>query len=371
MRARKKFFMVLVVILIFLSIVSPSLAEQYRSIKDLREEVQNGWHQTYEAHGRTILVDVDIDVPETDAFPIVEITFPGIMPIFDARAVVDDLNERALNITVEEAEGFFQSTKSGQATMYLEPDALPENNPFTPDDAMDFLQQFTNQYNSVLGDQKYEVAVFAAQSKYYKVVDQDMYKTVLDYDKPLSQVGAYLVSMRQLFHDIPYLAYYAPRGAPKKDDGLPYPPFGKLVGYIANDNNYSLLFEPAKEVGVVVDDVPMVTFQKCKAVMEGLIEDGLLRTLYSVSLGYMAHQNPNNLGKSFLLLPVWYVRCELVDKANAPDIPMLEGAAGEFSRKYNGSQVIISAQTGEYKSPYDTDMTRDYADHIITWNEVK
>ena len=42
------------------------------SISELRQriEMMERWMQTYEAHGRTIEVDVPIIVPEVDEFPV-------------------------------------------------------------------------------------------------------------------------------------------------------------------------------------------------------------------------------------------------------------------------------------------------------------
>ena len=45
------------------------------SVSELRQQVEamERWTQTYEAHGRTIEVDVPIIVPEVDELPIVPI----------------------------------------------------------------------------------------------------------------------------------------------------------------------------------------------------------------------------------------------------------------------------------------------------------
>ena len=45
------------------------------SISELRQQVEmiGRWTQTYEAHGRTIEVDVPIIVPEVEAMPIVTV----------------------------------------------------------------------------------------------------------------------------------------------------------------------------------------------------------------------------------------------------------------------------------------------------------
>ena len=46
----------------------PAMAETnvYYSIADLKAQTADGWHQTYEAHGRTITVDVPVQVPDVE-----------------------------------------------------------------------------------------------------------------------------------------------------------------------------------------------------------------------------------------------------------------------------------------------------------------
>jgi hypothetical protein len=371
MNKRTKLYLTIMTALIILDLMHSGLAASFYSIADLPKVEQDGWHQTYEAKGRTIIVDVDIEIPSVDRFPIVEVAFPGVMPIFDDRAEVWTQDETAINITVQDSIEIFQGTESGQPTRYLEPNAMPENNPFTPEQAKIFIDTFLAQYDPLLGTQEYEMKAFFANSRMYKIVSMGTDGAILDYEKPVSKVGAYSYDVLQKFHGIPYLAYYAPRSVPRADDNLPFPPSGMIGGYIANENNYSILFEPAKEVALYADDVPLVSFEKCKTELEQLISAGLLREVYSVRLGYMAHQNPDNLGKSFLLLPVWYVRGKLVEKATAPDDPTMESALGEYFPMCRGTELIFLAQTGEYKNPQDASIRRDYADNIITWDDIQ
>lgn len=60
----------LVAILLALTSVMPAHAAEMVSIADISEETKDGWHQTYEAHGRSIVVDADIVIPEVQAVPI-------------------------------------------------------------------------------------------------------------------------------------------------------------------------------------------------------------------------------------------------------------------------------------------------------------
>ena len=59
-----------------LMMIVPTLANaDMVSISELRQQVEaiGRWTQTYEAHGRTIEVDVPIIVPEVEKLPVVEV----------------------------------------------------------------------------------------------------------------------------------------------------------------------------------------------------------------------------------------------------------------------------------------------------------
>ena len=46
-------------------------AEEKITLSELRESCQQGWHETYDSHGRTIDIDLEILTPDTDCFPVV------------------------------------------------------------------------------------------------------------------------------------------------------------------------------------------------------------------------------------------------------------------------------------------------------------
>jgi len=39
------------------------------SVAQLYEQASEGWHETYEAYGRTVTVDLPVQVPQTDTLP--------------------------------------------------------------------------------------------------------------------------------------------------------------------------------------------------------------------------------------------------------------------------------------------------------------
>lgn len=51
------------------------MAENNFTIENLRTQSAEGWHETYETHGREVTVDIDINVPDTASLPIYKMDF--------------------------------------------------------------------------------------------------------------------------------------------------------------------------------------------------------------------------------------------------------------------------------------------------------
>ena len=61
----------------------------------------------------------------------------------------------------------------------------------------------------------------------------------------------------------------------------------------------------SKEVGVDIDDIPLLPFDRIMEVLEQWVTDGYVYSLNEVSFGYMCFIDPEKKGEEFVLLPVW------------------------------------------------------------------
>ena len=362
----KKIISMLVAILLAFG-TSTAYAVEYVSIADLRIETKDDWHQTYEAHGRTITVDVPIGIPDVTQVPVIEIAYPENLSIYDSRVKIHTQDGRSVNFSVGEL-GVYDTAVSGRSDYLYALGAVPENNPFTRQEAEDFAKSIPAQYGAQLGTDEYIISAFFATTRCYRFAN-DGYSQI-DYDKPTTEMGCYELTLRQCFDGIPYLANYAPSYLPPKDQSKIDAPFGKCFIRIANQDYYGVNFEPAQKVGTVAEDIPLMPFAKCKSVLEGLIENGILRDVYAVDFGYVAQHNPDNLYQSFILLPAWRVRGDVYESAKSPDGKSTDEAKKHF-RIAGGAEIIVMAQTGEYKDPLHNDPKRDFLGGVITWEEVK
>ena len=54
-------------------------AQEYYTLPEIREQATQGWHETYtDKFGRSISVDIEVDVYGKDTAPVLQVTFQAI-----------------------------------------------------------------------------------------------------------------------------------------------------------------------------------------------------------------------------------------------------------------------------------------------------
>ena len=144
---------------------------------------------------------------------------------------------------------------------------------------------------------------------------------------------------------------------------------GDISTLVGSVNDYSIVFHPIVEDAVLAEDIPLAPFSVVKTEVEKLIEAGYIRDIYKVRLVYARYYNPDDLGNTYILAPVWEFNGIITDGPKAPT-PNYSDEEKEALRKYGGRFVLIDAQTAQYFNPDDTRPNRSYSNYI-TWDEVK
>ena len=80
-------------------------------------------------------------------------------------------------------------------------------------------------------------------------------------------------------------------------------------------DSYSVCANLVAEAECIHDDIPLVDFEKVKPEIEKLIEEGRIRDVHHVSLGYMLYLEPDHNGKYFRLMPSWVIECDYFKSA--------------------------------------------------------
>lgn len=371
MRGSKTFALLALLFILFTNMGYSAMAESQVSIADIRKEVMTGWHQTYEVNGSTILVDVDIEVPNVEFVPAIYVTLPHAN-------IEPKLRNMDASEIVIAADGFgytmpapyhsiFPFDSDSDSQILFEENNRAENSPLSQAEAAEFYINLTKEFESEFGPQDPEVRYLMTYSRKYKILSRGTVNE-LDVRNPLSETGYYLVQMYQRFHGIPYLQSTPPIIVPSV--GKQYTaPMGSSGGYIASENDYSFSMYPAVETGILADDLPLASFSQAKQEFEKRIKAGYIREVHSVRFGYLAYYDPNDLGNSFILLPIWELRGVIVDEPKHPT-PSVPAGMEEYYRTFSGMVALVNAQTGILIDPKDGKATSRYA-NAITWELAK
>lgn len=137
---------------------------------------------------------------------------------------------------------------------------------------------------------------------------------------------------------------------------------------VASDIDYTMNFYPAIRDKVLVSDAPLLSFAPVKAAYEKLIETGYIRNIFDISLEYTVMANPDDLGNTYLLIPVW-IASGIVVQNPAHKTPTYTDEEMVRFRENRHHTALTNAQTGVHISPHDKSKTRWQAAYL-TWDEV-
>ena len=152
-------------------------------------------------------------------------------------------------------------------------------------------------------------------------------------------------------------------------------------GYLGDLTSMHLV--PLKVQEVIVEDIPLLSFDELMAAVEGEINAGHIRKIYEIELGYVLYNEPGKFytvetgkGRSaegqtarYYARPMWQVTCLYKDTAT-----------GKLREKPNDSddernsldyyQMLIDAQTGEVVRQTNAQDRCEYKG-FVSWDEVQ
>ena len=342
------------------------------TVQEVRTQAEPGWHQTYQAHGRTVTVDIPIQVPDADAFPAIEaVPMPGLdsMPVTDSRGYRQG-DEKFFN-----EAGFFRwDSMAGEVKAEA---ARKDGNSQQGKDIQPVLQLFNQldydlayALNTASTVRDADAQMKATWEKYFpkeKVEFVPHWATVYgNTQAPL------MVYFDQVMHGIPLLCYsmnsFSQYGGTVRQETRGY------VGGVAilqglsdigmegtfQSMQYSLL----KERKIIEADLPLCGLDKVLATYEQLISEGKLRCVQSLRLGYVAWYNKGE-PESFTLLPAWVLEGELFRNAKEErqrPADLSSAPTGEYG------PILVNAQTGELINPWNDSPNRSFdKPDILLW----
>lgn len=328
-------------------------AENYLTIKGLRETAPAVWQGTYEAEKiGTVLVDVPITLPEVDTFPIVRVTAPEVWRFSDA-----------VDTTKAEGNAFFagmgyNSFPGGETTWHESGSGISAVFP-TDEDALEMMLRLFFATSPDVADLSLEPSGLC----FYQYGTQDD--------------GEWWGNFYQAFHEIPYLRTLDYLNPPTAQFRQKWPMvLGNLHVFLYQEDIYWLNGSFYQEMGVEVEDVPLLPWATIQTAVEQMIKQGYIKGIDEVRLGYTAMIDLEH-PREYLLVPCWFVRGDLryalYDRFYKPEEK--EGVVQHTAYEHfsNGAALLFPAQTGEFID-YLGDKRPDeirYTLPILRWEDIQ
>ena len=403
-------------------LLAPTLAlanSDMVSISELRQqvEVMGRWTQTYDTPNGEVSVDIPIIVPEVENMPILQVSAVMGKDVAEERGLpkaADQENAGAgilyddfdilskLNADVDDAAMIFcanpkeidlaflqvshndpNSMRGGSwdySSDYYYPNEMNPETLFaeendqpmsTANDALAVLLQ--NYYGKENAD--YDVDYVEVRGKARKRVgrtknDLGAYKK--DYPK-----ATYYISFRQKLEGIPI---YAEIGHKMLTTNQTYVTqevalkCQRIRGIETNTLEYmdetSFILDTTwmREEKRIQEDVPLATLEDVMRALEKRIDEGYIRDIYALRLGYVCYLDDTS-PDIYALYPAWICDCIY---ANSPREQIMENIVTDaFRENFRYEQILVDAQTCDIQAGW---IDRDeglYHAEPMTWGKIQ
>ena len=343
-------------LLVTFSVAMHALCESdYVTIAELRESlperwvgkyvVQNGAHNQLEK-GDTVSVDVPIVVPEVDAVPVVRITWEP--PI----------------------EGLDESFYISKNEWYSK--TIGRNFPM---DEMGFpVMEEKTTFDPELPWEDAPAIAIEEFRKYFPMMRDKELTCYFHYSYGESENNGFqFLFFYTTYHGIPHLldngTFLHTVKSEAGSNGLTDPP-SHIYMCIKRPGQFWVNIATSKEIGVEIEDIPLLPFEEILKAFERQVEAGHAYSLNEVRFGYMTFIDPEKKGEEFVLLPVWAAKGRTRGDLTIP-FDLKNDQVVKDRSAYGCNSIVINAQTGEvYDLTGDRRENRRYVPDILTWDEV-
>ena len=389
------------------------------SVSKLRQQVEavGRWTQTYDTPNGEVSVDIPIIVPEVENMPILQVSAVMGKDVAEEKGLhksVDQENAGAgifyddfdilskLNANVDDAamifcanpeeidlaflqvshndpnsmrmgswdysSDYYYPNEMNPETLFAEENEQPMS---TANDALAVLLQ--NYYGKENAD--YDVDYVEVRGKARKRVGRT--KNDLGAYKKDYPNGTYYISFRQKLEGIPI---YLEIGHKMLTTNQTYVTqevalkCQRIRGIETNTLEYmdetSFILDTTwmREEKRIQEDVPLATLEDVMRALEKRIEEGYIRDIYALRLGYVCYLDDTS-PDIYALYPAWICDCIY---ANSPREQIMENIVTDaFRENFRYEQILVDAQTCDIQAGW---IDRDeglYHAEPMTWGKIQ
>lgn len=372
--------LVLIVLLLFPVV---GLTQEYYTLSELREQAQAGWHEEYtDKFGRNIAVDIDVEVFGEELAPVLQTRIVNHKLIREAipdNAVVEE-GSRVVVYKNNPADFVFKA-KSGEQPFIVYRsygEQLDMNKRYMEEYGTGMtLRQMVDHLSEMMGDMGIEAESYV----YDRPMDFSVRCKVKKNSLEVIEPAIYLAHFWQKIYELPILAH-----ASFTFDKAGWPSYiPQLVLGMRKPDEYQITVNSLEEVKVIAEDIPFTSFQRVKENVENLIENGHIRNVFSIRLGYAVYNDPNYpsgersayAAEYYYLVPTWVVECIYVENPKKEYVYKGKGLDELNDDERNSLEyrsLIINANNGVMLDIYDRSKNgRGDADYkgYISWEMVQ
>ena len=271
-------------------------------IAELNRMGQPEWKETYQAYGRSIEVDCTIDIPDVTQFPV--LTVQAMPPVDEP--LYSTLRQRYTAPSETKLNYEFRSNDYQTVLTCADPGSWDEKAGEVPGKVTErwhsLLKYDMNGIYADNNDLSLQDAFSIAQSRLreafpdmeLKLMDVALHDRLQNKENGeyLREKGCYYLYCTQKLHGIPFLAPIAAAFVnfgymPRNLNNLRQR--GMILAAIYDQNSFSINSCCWKEVSILYDDVPLLSFDQVKPRFEELIKNGNIRYVYHIGLGYVQY----------------------------------------------------------------------------------
>lgn len=368
-------------------------AEEALNIRQLREQAPKRWTQTYETQWRDIAIDAEVTVPEVDVMPVVLMGGGATAPVLTAEeAGWDEIDYyglydlRLINHVPDypkKVDGVRVATPVAEGNWYS---GFEPENQYVPLDDVTF--------GEIVSRVKEKIAQLGYEPNDYSLDNPVRLWThhVYGYGTQKDVLAGYLyMEVRPKLAGISVLSHIlqAVSGGSNRDDEWLLMP-NTSIGYNGYLGDLSHIYlKPLEIRETLAEDVPLCSFDRVMDTVEAEIEDGHIRRIYEIELGYVLYNEPDAYRTSvstngkrvkgetnqayqstrYYAKPMWQINCLYVEspKGKLRDV---SGYTDDERNSLDYRQLIIDAQTGVLVQPTDA-QDRCAFKGFISWEEIR
>ena len=389
------------------------------SISELCQQVEamGRWTKTYEAHGRTIEVDVPIIVPEVNEFPVFSVE--PYYAVYEQRltrdgTMLEKIGEDGWWSVYAESYLFSEEGITGEAkaldlddfeqvnfnanyssprdehnlnTKYTsdffypygieQADTYAEDNTASLEDAVANLEKIIGYFYP--GEPDVMVDRVELRSRLHKVKgidDYDLGDYVEDYPS-----GTYNLSIREKMGGIPIyvdvgdrlsLDLASDKGKKGVNDfwrkNVKIMRVRKNTFEFMNKSRFELNTVWLKRINKIEEDVPLQNVDIIINNLEKEIERGKIRRIYALKLGYCVYFSDEG-ENIYTIYPIWMCECDYTESAKE-ELKKSEQIQ-DNREQYYYKQLVMNAQTGQIEPYLIEKQELAYCPRVITWEDTQ